>query len=244
MSNRHSQQSRLIEFFPADDNVAQFIPDPQPMSEALPEWWRKHEVHGGGLKTIAGGSVNATVKKCPAVLDALTTGYLLRVPIDIFVDTTGDRIRWQTPKGNPSWKTVQIHSGLQVSGMPFDRKRFCEDIFKIHPLWSFNVPRGYSILSHHPAYFTGAPWQMLPAVMDADDYSPDGAYSMLIEKGFKGVIAQGTPLVQIVPINREDWSMVINRKFDEKKIFPQKFRMRSVFQDGYRNHFWKRKSYR
>ena len=239
-----SKPSKVIQFFPVAPGVPTYAPKPEPLSKNIPVWWREQEVYAGGSLRIEGGKGNQTIKKCPSVLDVLGTGYLLKVPVDISVDTTGDRIRWQLPKGNVSWKAVSLHDRQQVSEMPFDHMQYCSDLFRIHPLWGYRTPPGYSVLVTHPPYLLDVPWKVLPAVMDTDKYAPDGAYSMLMNRGFQGVIKQGTPLAVIVPFAREPWISVVQEEYDSDLIDGQGSRIRSVFTGGYRSNFWAKKEYR
>jgi hypothetical protein len=128
--------------------------------------------------------------------------------------------------------------------MPFDHMQYCSDLFRIHPLWGYRTPPGYSVLVTHPPYLLDVPWKVLPAVMDTDKYAPDGAYSMLMNRGFQGVIKQGTPLAVIVPFAREPWISVVQEEYDSDLIDGQGSRIRSVFTGGYRSNFWAKKEYR
>jgi hypothetical protein len=242
-SPKGTEEQKNIAFFPVKPHVAHFAPPPEPMGKTLPQWWRSQDVFDKNDRTVSGGIVKSTIKKCPSILDSLTTGYLLRVPVDIWVDATGDRPRWQLPKGQSSWGVVGLHGAQQASALPFDRARYCADIFRIHPLWAFRTPPGYSALVMHPALNYEVPWVVLPAVIETDQYAPDGAYSMLLERGFQGTIKQGTPLLQVMPFKRESWSMDVQQDFDPRVFEGQIHKTRSVFYDGYRKNYWVRKVY-
>ena len=53
---------------------------PKPASRIVPEWFRKFEGVVNGQETI---------KKCVPFLDAMTTGYMITLAADIYVDKNG-----------------------------------------------------------------------------------------------------------------------------------------------------------
>jgi hypothetical protein len=242
-SNLWGQSSKEISFYPVAPHVPNYAPYPEAMSASIPKWWRDQELYKDNDPRPTGGKANLTLKKCPAVFDALSVGYLLRVPVDIAIDTTGDKIRWQLPKGNVSWKVISLHDREQAKALEFNRHQYCDDVFRIHPLWGYLTPPGYSVAVMQPAYQLDVPWRLLPAVMDTDRYAPDGAYSLLLERGFVGVIKQGTPLAQIIPFPREPWRSRVVEEYDEDLIDGQARRIRSVFTGGYRKEYWRKKDY-
>ena len=78
----------------------------------------------------------------------------------------------------------------------------------------------------------------MPGLIDTDGYPSDGHLSFIVEKDFKGVIKQGTPLIQVIPFKREDWKMEAVDA-EESELFLKKHRMslRSTFSNGYKNKF-------
>jgi hypothetical protein len=82
-------------------------------------------------------------------------------------------------------------------------------------------------------------------LIDTDKFISDGHFSFLVKKGFKGVLKQGTPIVQIIPFKREDWSSeLVDLETAAAEVQKQRFRLRSVFSGGYKNKFRTKKEYK
>jgi hypothetical protein len=59
---------------------------PQPATKVLPEWYKKQsEYVSNEKKPLRDNETPSTVKKCMPVFDALTSGYILFTPVDIYV---------------------------------------------------------------------------------------------------------------------------------------------------------------
>ena len=73
----------------------------------------------------------------------------------------------------------------------------------------------------------------------------DGHLSFLVKKNFKGTIKQGTPLVQLFPVRREEWQSELASHTETKSIFRrQRAMLRSVFTGGYKSKFRSKKDYK
>ena len=89
-----------------------------------------------------------------------------------------------------------------------------------------------------------SPLQAVEALIDTDEFFSDGHLSFFVKKNFKGVIKQGTPLAQVFPFKREDWSMELDKEWDPEKTNLQRRVVRSMFQNGYRLKHWHRKVFK
>jgi hypothetical protein len=68
---------------------------------------------------------------------------------------------------------------------------------------------------------------------------------MHIEKGFEGVIKQGTPLIQVIPFKRESWeSEFISHSEGRDDIEAQRLLVRSSFKNSYKEKFRQKKEYK
>ena len=118
-----------------------------------------------------------------------------------------------------------------------------KDLFRMHPLWSWSTPKNYSTLVVHPGFEYDLPFITVPGIIDSDEYFSDGLLSFFIKKGFQGVIKQGTPLAQLIPFKRNNFTHTITRELDEKKVYRQHLIFTSMFMGAYRKLFWKRKKF-
>jgi len=236
------RNKNVITFIPKHQFVPAYAPKPDLMSKNLPAWWRKQEPYTGGTKEVFNGQYNETVKKCPGILDLLVSGYLLKTPCDIYVDTTGEEIVFDVATNHRD--SVSMHTRQQVSGWTFDRDYYMDDVFRIHPMWVVGTSDGYSTLFVHPSFQDDLPFRVVPAIIDTDKYISDGPFSLLFKKGFKGVIEQGTPLVQCIPYLREEHTMEILDKPDLKKLDSLPKILRSKFGGAYKKFFQTKKVFR
>jgi hypothetical protein len=251
-----------IKFIPVSTLARDILPKPTPAQKAFPEWYKKQEKFASGSTgTISKeGVIDATIKKCPAISDAMTMGYMLYFPVDIYVNTKGPKITWKLPPASNllekppqgmhggkdfgvSTSIVAIHSGQQISNYPLDLNKYMEDVFKVHPHWVVRTKKGYSTMYVHPMHHE-LPFKIIPGVIDTDKYASNGAFSMFFERGFEGTIKAGTPLVQVIPFKREDFKM--ETSFNEDEIYKLKLdgaSIRAFFTNGYRSLMWTKKTY-
>lgn len=236
-----------IEFLQSYPLLADVFPLPEPGSKSVPVWWRSQpSIIGENPNTPENGALKLTVKKCQAFFDAMSVGYILKVPVDIYIDTTDGKLEIQLPNEMQKFRNELIsnHSMEQVSHMPFDKDLYCEMILRIHPTWMVQTPKGYSSLFMNPMHQPPSPLNAVEAIVDTDNFWSDGHLSFFLQKNFKGVIKQGTPLVQVFPFKREEWEMEVDKDFSEEKIKSQRGIVRSTFQNGYRMKFWVKKIFK
>ncbi|NBO78634.1 MAG: hypothetical protein EBV27_03175 [Actinobacteria bacterium] len=230
---------KKITFIPKNEFVIEYTHKPEPMVKNLPAWWRKVHPYVNGEKKVIRGQYNETVKKCPGILDLLSTGYLLKTPCDIYVDATGPKLTWQVHDAHK--ESVAVHSQEQVEGWDFDKEEWMEDIFRIHPMWVVATSKGYSTLFIQPSFHTSLPFEIVPAIVDTDLYPSDGPFSMRIKRGFKGILEAGTPLVQCIPYKREEWESNILEKPDLKVLGSIPWKLRHKFGGAYKRLMWEKK---
>jgi hypothetical protein len=236
--------SSKVIFVPKNEFAEAYIPAPEPSIYSIPEWYRKNEKYVDSEKEhLKNGTVNLTVKKCMAVFDTMNAGYLLKFPVDIYIDATGKRIVYS--QANPEEQgIVSMHDPKQVKDMPFDRDIYMDEIFKIHHQWLIKTESGTSCLFIHPFFHDDLPFKTIDGMVDTDRFMSDGTFPMLIKRGFKGTIKKGTPLAQAIPFQREEYKIEIG-KFEEYKddIVKQRYLLRSQFENGYKDNMWTRKHY-
>ena len=236
-----------ISFLQAYPMLVDIFPLPEPASKSVPDWWRQQpSIMGEDPKTPENGSLKLTVKKCQAFFDCMSMGYMLKMPIDIYIDTTEEKFDIQIPIEMQRFRNELItgHAAEQVSNMAFDKNRYCNQIFRVHPSWMVSTPKGYSTLFTNPMHQPPSPLKAVEAIIDTDKMFSDGHLSFFVEKNFKGVIKQGTPIVQVFPFKRDDWEMEVVENFPKEKIELQRKIVRSVFQNGYRMKLWVKKNFK
>ena len=238
---------KKIQFLQSYPHLSSVFPEPEPGSKNIPDWYRSQPgISGENKDTPHMGSFRLTVKKCQAFFDAIAVGYIIKVPIDIYVDTTDNKFEVQLPSEMSVFRDELIahHSTEQISHMPFDKDQYCNTVLRIHPTWMVSTPKGYSTLFVNPMHQPNSPLSAIEAIVDTDTFMTDGHLSFLVKKNFKGVIKQGTPLIQVIPFKRDEWESELIKDFDPEKTTLQRRIVRSTFQNGYRMKFWQKKVFK
>jgi len=199
-------ESRELEVvFRCPPEIETILPKPFPAVLGLPDWFKKMPIvaHSESL-----GIDDPTVKKCPPFIDAMTCGYLIPLPTDLHVKNGCFSWDWNVP-GWPLERFVRgpisFHDRNQVIGTPFFREdRF---IIKFINFWTIEVPSGYSTLITHPISRFDLPFLTLTGLVDADRYNETfiNFPAAWIDDAFEGVLEQGTPIAQCIPVVRATW---------------------------------------
>ena len=239
---------KKITFYPFSDSTQHFAPEPQPASKFLPEWYKKMPSQINSEEAIVFGQVNTTIKKCMPVFDMITAGYIISSPCGIYLDSTNEsKLSWSIPITLRSYQGDMFasHSREQYSLLPLNEKEYHRDLLRIFPFWAVGTESGYSAWFRQPAYGDDSPLLALEAIVDTDRFVSDGHLSFMVKKNFKGVIKQGTPLVQIIPFKRESWEMNIASPENASNVFSkQRLNVRSTFMNAYKNKFRDKKEYK
>lgn len=194
------------------------------------------------------GTAASTIKRCMPIFDAMTAGYMIVAPCDIHLDATNpEKLEWQIPLTLQSLKAdlFATHAPEQYENYPIDPEKYHKQLFRILPTWAVGTDPGYSVLFTNPYHTDDSPLWAFTGLIDTDGFVSDGHVSFLVKKGFKGTIRQGTPLYQLIPFKREEWSSEVVDPADAKTLFnSQRLNLRSTFMNGYKNKFRSKKEYR
>lgn len=224
------------------DTTNSNLPLPKPASKYIPDWYKNIQSYTTGVKIPDGkGETTGTIKKCIPVFDAITAGYIIVSPADIFVsikEIEGQKkqyFEWS------DYSLISFHPIDQAPTHPL-QNNFPYPKF-INP-WSIKTPKGYSTLFvqpfHRPSIFT-----ILPGIVDTDMYTAAVNFPFVInDVSFEGLIPCGTPIAQVIPFKRENWEAVLgnSQNFIEVKGVEQKLRTK-IF-DKYKSLFWESKQYK
>lgn len=199
-----------ITFYSADEDVAEWTIKPVPSSKSIPSWYKIIDNNNSYSES--------TIKRCMAVFDSMTAGYTIYFPCDIYIDATKENIEASVPylTEQKNLNVIGMHSSSQYSNYPIGNQ-YHKDILRVDPLWYVMTEPGYSSFFINPVHGDGTPFETMSGVIDTDAYISKGSLSIFIKKGFKGVIKQGTPLVQVIPFKREEFSMSIGTQEDYRK---------------------------
>jgi hypothetical protein len=217
-----------IEFHGSEGVITHF-PEPYPASQAVPEWLK-------GMPMLSGdGPDQRTLKRCPPFLGAITAGYIIPAVSDIhfWCDAAG-LLRVQEPQ------FVETHVHAQYAAAPFGDKT----VVKFLNPWLVRTPPGYSTLFCSPFNRFDLPFSVLAGVVETDTFYREvnfPAISMM-RPDSTFMIPKGTPLVQVIPIRREDWNSK-TVPVDEARLIGTRQELREN-RHAYKEKHWQKQNYR
>lgn len=213
-------------------------------NKCIPEWYKTLESYVGGEKKPNGeGQTTGTVKRCMPVFDAISAGYLILLPADVYVSQREDEKGDKRPYYE--WSNhglIQFHAVEQAPNHPNRNNHAVYPKF-LNP-WSIKTPKGYSTLFVQP-FHRESVFTILPGIVDTDNYySPVNFPFVLNDVTFEGMIPAGTPIAQAIPIKRDSWEMSFGTQEDLVEQGKINIKLRSKFFDSYKTLFRESKEYK
>jgi hypothetical protein len=214
------------------------LEQPKPASSIIPEWYKNTGSYlNGERKPLGNGIASGTIKKCMPVFDAMTAGYIIESPADVFVSIKDDTQWFEWSDLN----LISFHPVEQAENYPL-RKPFPYP--KWNNPWSIATPKGYSTLFVQP-FHRESIFTVLPGIVDTDQYTPPVNFPFVInDPTFEGLIPKGTPIVQVIPIKRDNWKLTLGTKKDIESQNKISSKLISKFFDRYKSMFWTKKEYK
>jgi hypothetical protein len=223
-------KKKTIEFRPR--NASLDILPPRPASSFIPQWYKD---------TPAVADKVLTAKRCVPMIDSLSAGYIIPLPHDV---------HWDESKrdGNnmPYWsdaKTDLVSAHHDTQTEHFDiNPAFGEHPYKWVSQWQISTPKGYSTLFFHPSNRTDLPFYSFSGFVDTDKHPLIVNFPFVIRDGFQGVIPKGTPMIQCIPVKREDWVMELE-DMDKNYVYLKEYEVFNPPFGWYKRNFWQKKRY-
>ena len=240
-----------INFIARDPAMYEIAPRPFPSAQSLPDWWKsmtpyaKSPDNPDGKRIIVEDYLsNATFKKCVPMLDALTSGYILPLWSDIQVrqvrtdnDSFTPFITWRVKKDVFELHGSESHEIKQPEG-------YSTTVFKYLNPWIPRTPKGYSTLVTQPFGYHANPFYAVPAIVDTDTSTLDILPPMWIKEGFEGIIEKGTPMVQLTPFKRDNWTSEFSHYKEGEINTIQDKNFGSTLVNHYVKNHWAKKKYK
>jgi len=243
--------------FSAHENYVSLKEDfPTPIKTNIPDWFKKLP-HG---KKDNNFKFTRSVKGCIPFLETLTTGYLLKLPVDyklehgIHKDENGNPItKFYNSLEESGWGPLIDKEGLnfnpnggfhgtnQLEGSPLIKKNGNLPFVKISNPWTIKTPKGYSCLFVNPLNNTQQDYfSIIPGIVHTDKFDQEVNFPIVVNHEKYGnldlLISKGTPYVQVIPFKRDDWKMVI--KSEEKKKIIKRFLWPLKYLNNYKNRIF------
>jgi hypothetical protein len=176
---------------------------------------------------------------CAPFLDALTFGYTIPLSADILVEENNGSPFLSWKDSNFNMVTVRDWNSLGDFPIPngFHRTHFTW----VEP-YSLRLPKGYSALITHPLNRFDLPFLTFSGVVDGGWAMFPGNLPFLLQKGFTGILEQGTPIAQIIPFKQDSWELTKTPGLhkDAETNF-QKTKL--VIKGIYKQLFWQKKEF-
>ena len=224
------QQTKLITFTDTIGVAIEYAP--KSAIHFIPEWYKKMEARFPKEKTP---DSMISIKKCIPVLDAMTAGYIIVSPCDVYVSIK---------EGEPNYNSaipnlISFHPRKQAYKHPKANDfRFPK---WLNP-WAIKTPKGYSCIFKPPAHNSNPWFEILEGIVDTDTYTAAVNFPFVLKNPTEEfMIPAGTPITQVIPFKREEWkSSFSNDREPDNAV--QKY-LKSQFFVRYKRLFWSRKSY-
>ena len=182
---------------------------------------------------------------CMPFADALTAGYMQETWQDINIDNIRlEDGRVEFVHFTPVKPDILSTRAQERHAMPIPEEYYPFEL-TWHPAWVPELPKGYSAIITQPFNRVDLPFYTLTGVIDSDTFTHSFEKSQLpffLKKSFTGIIPIGTPMYQIIPIKREDWTSIKN-SYNEDEQIRQVHKLRQHFWGGYKKHHWVKKNY-
>jgi hypothetical protein len=215
------------------------IPEPVPARSMLPDWFKKLK----GLSSLESenpsGWPDRSIKRCPPVLDAMVSGWILTTPAEmrVVINEDGSGVEWDTEF---SHSVIEDHSIQQIKGHPSLPRL----PLKIMNYWHMKTPPGWSTLFVPPLNRVNEYFEPMSGVVETDKYFEFVNFpSFLKHTGTTFIIPRGYPVVQAIPFKRG-----FSRKADIRAMKPREsdalelLRKKRTSHPGiYRETMWERK---
>ncbi len=184
--------------------LAPLLPPPVPAARALPDWLRA--MPSDVAAPTLGGAEVRTLKHCPPVIDALTTGVMILLPTDLHVETGEISWDWDPPPIPDAPITrapVGVHVPEQATGVPLDLDGHA--VLKFTNYWTLETEPGWNLLVTHPLNRMDLPFRTLSGVVSTARFGLGYIHfpALWTDPDFTGTLSRGTPVAQVIPIPAE-----------------------------------------
>lgn len=234
-----------VVFYPWDEYIGAQADGPVPAKKMLPDWFKsipKYSTKNKKYEEME--TMDLTIRACVPFFDTLRYGYLITLPTDVEVTRNNDgtaNMKFYQYKMTAQPITKRMHNNPygkeDIHYLPefegYDKLQYNWAEF-----WGIKTPPGYSILSIHPLNRIDLPFYTLGGIINTDKWGVNGNHPFILKKNWQGIIPKGTPIMQIIPFKREDWTSREDRtimRYDGNCLEEEE----KVLKHYYRDNLWK-----
>ena len=233
-----------IEFVALDKYAFEVCPKPFPASQAIPQWWKDASPYAKGPQNPDGKKIivenresNASFKKCTPMLDMFSSGYIVPLWADVQVRVKDGFpfITWRVSKN-----IFDLHNGQEVE-IP---NGYQNTQFKFLNQWTPKLPKGFSALIISCPGYLNTPFRAMQAIIDYDKTTHPLSPPMFLKEGFEGIVEKGTPMFQIIPFKRNNWTSKFSFLEDGQADINIDRDLKATIVNNYIKNVWQKKSYK
>lgn len=233
-----------IEFIALDEYSFEVCPKPFPASEAIPQWWKNASPYVKGPENNNGKKIiienlesNASFKKCVPMLDLLSSGYIVPLwsDVQVRIKDGSPLITWRVQKN-----VFELHDGQEVE-IPHGYQK---TQFKFLNQWIPKLPKGYSALIMSCVGYPNSPFKAMQAIIDYDKTTHPLFPPVYLKEGFEGIIEKGTPMFQIIPFKRNNWTSKFSFLKNGQQEINSDRDVKATIVNNYVKNFWEKKTYK
>lgn len=215
------------------------IPEPIPARTKIPDWYKRLANYTNEMPETGESWPRRTIKRCPPVLDAMVSGWLLTTPAEteVIVNEDGSGVDWQS---NFNLPVFEPHAESQLGKHP----SLPRPPLKVMNYWHMRTPPGWSTLFVSPLNRENEYFEPMSGIVETDKYFEFVNFpSFLKIKGTTAIIPRGYPVVQAIPFKRGmDKKSVVRAMNDKEQQLLEKTRARHRSEPSlYRDNMWERK---
>jgi hypothetical protein len=224
--------------------AAKYLLDsPKPSKVYAPQWYKNQKLFTNNSNDyIKSQRADGTYKLCTPLVDSLTAGYTFVTPCDIMVNNTSEkeytpRLEWKV-----DFTPVDTQKPSVLGNFPIPLGHHSTS-FRWHMDWQVITPSGYSLWITHPSQRYDLPFTTVTGFVDTDKFPNRLFLPFFLKDNFEGLIPEGTPIAQIIPIKREVWESE-KSDYDPNSDYIHRNMMTLNLFRTYKNKFWSKKEYR
>ena len=218
---KNRDETPLVQFFARDSNLKiETDIHPYPASKKHPYWWKTMPTYTDIKDNSGAFEYVPTIKKCPALPDFFSQGYIVPMwsDLDVKVDNKNLTLNetdygFDVPKwlGHENIQFISYMKELRIGN------RELEATIKACSPWHVITPPGWSTLVLPLFYDFETNYTVMPGIIDTD-ISHQMNHPMLVHSDNKDFsIKKGDPFVVYIPFKRSSVNYEIN--IGDEKMF-------------------------
>tara|TARA_B100001939_G_scaffold3860_1_gene3669 strand:+ start:6434 stop:7183 length:750 start_codon:yes stop_codon:yes gene_type:complete len=175
--------------------------------------------------------LDGTVKRCPAIIDFTTEGFIIPMWADYLIQREGNTIEWSTKFTEYN---LDLHLNEQIYNWKFKDDDFRHAVKFLNP-WRIYTPPGYSCMFIAPHYQFEHRFTVLPGIVQTDKHHAV-QFPTILNTLDDVMVERGTPFVQVIPFKRTDFNLEVGEMSEEQKYIEscEKTSLTGKFKSGYK----------